>query len=258
MKTKVIEKVADIPDKRARNKRRASGFTLIEFLLVMAIIGLLVAVIVPRAQRARIDAEFAEVRQSGSEIAANIMTWAETQARNQPAILNYTTKDFLNSDIYLPELDFTNLKLSSKYTGNQAFAGVKKLLPPGRRPRNPFNLVDYFAAVNDDQVAREDSFAPAPDVSSAETTVVPSKKPGLLYLAVLPDPVDENYLNFYLLYTAKVSVDAETGSWYGEMSHKDINGLRHGIFVARLYDEQEDGALAANLADWRRKNQGPR
>ena len=235
-------------------KRSGAGFTLIEFLLVMAIIGLLLAVIVPRAQRARIDAKFAEVRQSGSEIAANIMTWAENQARNQPAILNYTTKDFLDSDIYLPELDFTNLKLSAKYTGNQAFVGVKKQLPPGQRPRNPFNLVDYFAAVNDDQVLSEDSFATAPDASSAETTVVPSKKPGLLYLAVLPDPVEENYLNFYLLYTAKVSVDAETGSWYGEMSHEDFNGLRHGIFVARLYDDQEDGALEADFFDWRQKN----
>ncbi len=248
MRAQEITAVAD-----KLEKRLAPGFTLIEFLLVMAIIGLLLAVIVPRAQRARIDAKFAEVRQSGSEIAAQIMTWAENQARSQPARLNYTTRDFLNSDIFLPKLGFTSFRLSAKYTGNQAFAGIQKLLPLGQRPRNPFNLVDYFSAVNDDQVVREDFSDSEPYDSSTETTKVPSKKPGLLYLAVLPDPIDENYLNFYLLYTAQVSVDAETGSWYGEMSHQDFNGLRHGIFVARLYDDQEDGGLEDNLIDWHQK-----
>lgn len=228
--------------------RKREGFTLIELLLVMAIIGLLLALVIPRAQRARLDAKFAEVRQCGSEIAATIMIWAEDKARNQYARTNFTTKDFLYSDIELQEPEFTNYKLSGKYTGNEAFDGVQALMPVAQRPKNPFNFVDYFAKNNDDQVVRDESV-----VYDEYELPIPSKKPGLLFFAVQPDPVLKEYLNFYLLYTATVDVDAESGSWYGAMDHEKYEGLRHGIFVARLYDDKEYGGSQENLFDWQKR-----
>ncbi|MBN2809676.1 MAG: prepilin-type N-terminal cleavage/methylation domain-containing protein [Deltaproteobacteria bacterium] len=235
---------------KADDKKRA-GFTLIELLLVMAIIGLLLALIIPRAQRAQLDAKFAEVRQCGSEIAAAIMTWAEDKARNQVGRTNYTTRDFLYTDIESTDPGFTSYKLSGKYTGNEAFAGVKSLLPVEQRPKNPFNFVDYFASVNDDQVVRDEAV-----VYEKYEVPIPSKKPGLLFLTAQPDPLLKEYLNFYLLYTATVAVDAERGSWYGAMDHETYEGLRHGIFVARLYDDQEDGGREENLIDWQRRQTG--
>ncbi len=232
-------------------EKRRGGFTLIELLLVMAIIGLLLALIVPRAQRARVDAKFAEVRQCGSEIAATIMIWAEDKARNQYGGTNFTTKDFLYADIELLEPEFTNYKLSGKYTGNLAFDGVQALMSVEQRPKNPFNFVDYFVEINDDQVVREESV-----VYDEYELPIPSKKPGLLFFAVQPDPVVKEFLNFYLLYTTTVAVDAETGSWYGSMDHEKYEGLRHGIFVARLYDNQEYGGREENLFDWSNRQQG--
>ncbi|MEA3333583.1 MAG: type II secretion system protein [Pseudomonadota bacterium] len=231
--------------------KRKNGFTLIELLLVMAIIGLLLALIVPRAQRARLDAKFAEVRQCGSEIAATIMIWAEDRARNQYGGTNFTTKDFLYSDIELLEPEFTNYKLSGKYTGNAAFDGVQALMPVEQRPKNPFNFVDYFSAINDDQVVREESV-----VYDEYELPIPSKKPGLLFLAVKPDPISQEYLNFYLLYTSTIAVDAESGSWYGAMNHEKYEGLRYGIFVVRLYDDQEYGGREENLFDWHERQMG--
>ncbi|MEA1923203.1 MAG: type II secretion system protein [Pseudomonadota bacterium] len=231
--------------------KKRNGFTLIELLLVMAIIGLLLALIVPRAQRARLDAKFAEVRQCGSEIAATIMIWAEDKARNQYGGTNFTTKDFLYTDIELREPEFTNYKLSGKYTGNEAFDGVQALMPVEQRPKNPFNFVDYFSETNDDQVVREESA-----IADEYELPIPSKKPGLLFLAVKPDPISQEYLNFYLLYTATTEVDAETGSWYGAMDHEKYEGLRYGIFVSRLYDDREYGGREENLFDWHERQMG--
>lgn len=242
LRVKEMQKIVD---------KRRNGFTLIEFLLVMAIIGLLLALIVPRAQRARLDAKFAEVRQCGSEIAATIMIWAEDRARNQYGGTNFTTKDFLYSDIELREPEFISYKLSGKYTGNEAFDGVQALMPIGQRPKNPFNFIDYFSDINDDLWVRAESV-----ISDKYELPIPSKKPGLLFFAVQPDPALQEYLNFYLLYTSTTSVDAETGSWYGEMNHEKYEGLRYGIFVARLYNDQEYGGREENLFDWRNRQMG--
>lgn len=203
-------------------KRETNGFTLIELLLVLAVIGLIIALILPRAMRARTESNYSMVRQYGSEIACNIMTWAESQARAQRPGCSFTVKDFLYDDI--TELDGAGIvsgKLIDKYTGNDDYDGVEKLFPPEKMPRNPFNEVSYFSKANDD-------------------TEVPGKKTGLLYLAVQKDPRDQDYLNFYLLFTS-TSRDSEGGCWHGDMSHEDPDRIRTGVFVARLYNDEEYG-----------------
>ncbi len=216
-----------------RGLNPSRGFTLIELLLVLTIIGLMMAIIIPRAMRAQTDSKFNLVRQYGSEIAGYIITWAENQTRAQRENMNFTLRDFLYDDIMEAEVGFTSKKLVDKYTGNDDYNGVETLVPPERMPRNPFNEASYFNRVNDD-------------------IEVPSKKAGLLYLAARHDPQDREYLNFYLLFTS-TGPDKEGNRWYGGMSHEDDDKIRRGIFVARLYDDKEYGGREEDLFRWKRR-----
>ena len=209
-----------------------NGFTLIELLLVLIIIGLMAAIILPRAMRAQNDVKFNQVRQYGSEIASYIMTWAENQTNAQRENMNFTLKDFLYDDIVEDKINFTSNKLAEKYTGHDDFNGVESLIAPEKLPLNPFNKASYFNIANDD-------------------TAVPSKKPGLLYLSACNDSLDEEYLSFYLLFTS--TGPDKTGSyWYGDMRPDDPNKIRLGVFVARLYNDQEYGGQKEDLYQWKR------
>ena len=198
------------------------GFTLIELLLVLTIIGLALALIVPRAMRAQTDSKYSQVRQYGSEIASNIIVWAQSQAKAQRPETSFTLKDFLMEDITAADgAGLTSAKLVGKYTGNPDYLAVASLSPQEAPPQNPFNATSYYSKANDD-------------------TVVPSHKAGLLYLASRPDPVQSEYLNCYMLFTA--SAPGPDGNyWYGNMDDQDDDKIRRGIFVARLYDDREYG-----------------
>lgn len=202
--------------KTARSFR--AGFTLIELLLVITIIGVILSVILPRAHRANREAKFSQVRQYASEIGSYTIQWAQNQAIAQRQNSPYSVKDFLmeTSD---PDISgFQSEPLANKYTGNDTFNGVEKLITPDDLPKNPFNGASYFSPVNNDP------------------EIVPSKKPGLLYLVSTVDPVgDRNFRNFYFLFTGM------DGTWYGEMNHKDADAIRHGIFVARFPDTKPTG-----------------
>ncbi|NOX24964.1 MAG: prepilin-type N-terminal cleavage/methylation domain-containing protein, partial [Deltaproteobacteria bacterium] len=56
-----------------------SGFTLIELLLVVVVMGLMLAVIVPRGQRATTDVKYSIVRQNASELASFANGWVEQE-----------------------------------------------------------------------------------------------------------------------------------------------------------------------------------
>ncbi|MBU2547128.1 MAG: type II secretion system GspH family protein [Proteobacteria bacterium] len=204
-------------------RRPRAGFTLIELLLVLTIIGLTYALVIPRAQRAKMDSNYSQIRQDASEIGSFALSWAQNRAHSQPPGYNYTVKDFLDQDISArDERGLNNKKLVDKYTGNTDYEVVEALIAPQQMPRNPFNEASYFDKVNNDDKA-------------------PSNKPGLLYLAARPDPKDKDYLNFYFLYTAES--DEKSGArWFDGMNDQDDNQVRRGIFVARLYDDKEDGA----------------
>ena len=78
-------------------RRNNKGFTLIEILLVVVIIGIMLAVIVPRAWRANIDTKYGLVRQNCSELASFGMLWAENQIEGSDPASEAMMNDYLVS-----------------------------------------------------------------------------------------------------------------------------------------------------------------
>ena len=223
----------------------AGGFTLLEFLLVIVIFGVVLAVVLPRALRATHEAKFNLVRQYGSEIASYMTQWAENQVEAQREDSPYTIKDYFMENIDRATAGFRSYPLINKYTGNDDFNGVEMLVPPEKIQKNPFNGVSYFNEVNDDP------------------RNVPSLKPGLLYFVSAVDPsIGRRYFrNFYLIFTGTgmsgkwlswFSGRNEKGeytvqqrrlinrraNWYGQMDNRDEDAIRRGIFVARVPDSK--------------------
>jgi prepilin-type N-terminal cleavage/methylation domain-containing protein len=246
---------------------RHRGFTLLEFLLVIVIFGVVLSVLLPRALRASHEAKFSNVRQAASEIASYMTQWAEDQIMAKQEDSNVTLKDFFMEDISREEAGFQSKKLIFKYTGNPDFNGVEMLITPERMQRNPFNGASYFSTTNDDPEE------------------VPSRQPGLLYFVSAVDPAygKGNFRNFYLIFTGvsrgdffrgpRPPVERQTeppaqpprpippgvniqqpqtqaqpqvprqeslGNWYGQQDHRDEDGIRRGIFVARVADAERE------------------
>jgi len=230
-------------ERKQTPKFSTRGFTILEFLLVITIFGLVLAVVLPRALRATYEAKFGMVRQYGSEIASYMTQWAENQVQAQRELSPYTIKDYFMENIDRGTAGFRSPALIDKYTGNDAFNGVQMLVPPEKIQKNPFNGVSYFNEANDDP------------------EYVPSPKTGLLYFVSGVDPTVHNqyFRNFYLIFTGtgrsgqwlpwvterdkqgervvRKERDIDTrANWYGLMDNQDPDAIRHGIFVARVPD----------------------
>ena len=201
-------------------KKPGSGFTLIEFLLVIVLFGTILSVILPRAQRAAREAKFSMVRQYAAEMASYSIQYAQNQTAAQREDSPYTTRDFLMGEVDPAVAGLKSPSLVNSYTGSDHYNGVERLAPPEKLPTNPFNEVSYFSKVNDDQ----------------EET--PSPKPGLLYMATAQDPLSNGaYRNFYFIYTGfPGAFSGGKGVWYGQMDHKSADSIRRGIFITRLPD----------------------
>lgn len=206
--------------KRANHPRKQAGFTFIEILLVVMIIGILLAVILPRAQRAQIDAKYSIVRQHATELSSYVSLWtqnrqeAKQQSSSWSAFQTLTmSPDSLGSE----QTSLATRPLVDRYTGSQSYQEqIAPLISRGNRPENPFNNESYFSQANNDDQA-------------------PSSKPGLLYLTFSPDdPETEDPPGaFYFIFTAYTDDDAQP-AWYGEMGTSQDQS-RRGIFVMRVF-----------------------
>lgn len=155
---------------KSDQKRFWAGFTLIEVMLVVVIIGIMAAVIVPRAWRANIDTKYATLRQTCAQLAGYANDWAvrqlETQGTGDDAIL----ADYLNSLAGVTSGSPTSggphwiaVNAASNWNDNPTTTSligvdkrgtpvtsiVKNLVPEASPLRNPFTGLDVFQQGND-------------------------------------------------------------------------------------------------------------
>jgi prepilin-type N-terminal cleavage/methylation domain-containing protein len=208
-------------NKKLNNKK---GFSLLEILLVMGIVGILFAVILPRAWRARSDASYTLIRQAAVELGGWGLEWAERNLLAQEETDTCTLDDYLDTLVgYTGGEDETSANNNWVGTINDMTAGCRKpdtankvtftvadILPQENQPRNPFTGLVYLHSLQDGSKI----------------------EPGLLYLAVL---TVDGYNNYSFVFTGAEATSAT--DWYAGMGDGlpvSFAGLRNGVFVARL------------------------
>ena len=204
-------------------KRSQSGFTLVELLLVTVIVGIIIAVIVPRAWRANIEAKYGLLRQAATELVSWGTTWAErnqeSQGEGDSCVLNDyvdTLVGYTGNNVNTNWVAVTDNLISGcrSASGTGIASSVADIMPQEKQPRNPFNGLSYLNQANNGS----------------------SLQSGLLYLAK-PTLVDSNgYWNYYFVYTGTDSTSVT--DWHAGMGTgghpPPLANLRNGIFMARL------------------------
>ena len=207
-----------------RWRTRNQGFTLIEIMLVTIIIAAILAVVIPRAFRANVDAKYSMVRQAASELGKWGITWAERNIKTQ------SVTDTCNLNAYVAELEgyigddgtywpeYSTLPTMACRT-DEPTTTVDGIMSQDQVLQNPFTGLSYFNPDNDGTTA----------------------KAGLLYLAEADESVgSETYHNYYFVYTGTDSANA--ADWYSGMGTglppggPSLQELKNGIFMARLVE----------------------
>lgn len=229
-------------------RRKEKGFTLIELLLVVVIIGLMLAVIVPRAWRANIDTKYGLVRQAGSELASWGQEWTEQMIEAAPdtgagrAVYYYASLSGTDPGALPPAGG------DQAWVANQAFnwvgtwtpstrtaapvqitdragtgvpsapeAPVIAIVPPEKHPRNPFNGASYFTSAN---------YPPTSGIT-----------PGAIACCSIADGAGATgYRYFAFLFQGTDSTTNGLGvatTYHAGQDPDTLAGLRNGVFFAR-------------------------
>ncbi len=229
-------------------KSGPKGFTLVEILLVVVIIGIILAVVVPRAWRANVDAKYNLVRQAAVEMGSYALKWGESQLSAQDQTCNTSLNDYY--DTLTPPGDWppgsgTSWVNNARYVAwflnmnnwNGSLPGhpglrpirgrngtdarpetaVMDLVPPEKMPRNPFNGVNVFLVENDPASQRD---------------VVP----GALACAKWTDGnINYWYYAFFFQGTDCTTWDQSLNTtFHAGQRPGNMEGLRNGVFMARI------------------------
>ncbi|MCK5231742.1 MAG: type II secretion system protein [Desulfobulbaceae bacterium] len=205
-----------------QSNNKQDGFSLIEILLVIAIMGILAMAIIPRAQRAKTDARYSLVRQAALEIGKWGVEWAERNQESQDVADSCTLNDYMETLTgYTGDGSNNNWSGTPKTligtsecrnpSGQAVNYSVADIMPNDKQPRNPFNGTGYMSLSND---------------GSGSVT------PGLLYLARDTNGTHDEY---YFVYTGTDSANNQDfHAGMGSVSSMSLAQLRNGIFVIRL------------------------
>ena len=217
--------------------KKQEGFTLIELLLVVVIIGLMLAVIVPRAWRANIDAKYGLVRQNCSELASFGVQWAESELAGQNEEgCSATLADYLAylcgsdgvatasqrwvADSTSPGWQGTPAVLNGRNVGANddvpPSGTAKSFVPVDKIPRNPFNGLSVFDENGNDPTGA-------------------SPIPGAIAGGYISDGAGEWYY-FAFTFQGTENEGVAFTDMHANMDAETLPGLRSGVFMARAND----------------------
>ena len=215
-----------------------NGFTLIEILLVVTIIGAIIAVILPRAFRARVETKYELLRQTGTELASWANEWAARELETQPLAANSELNDYMQTlsntgglFVWVADsINASNWQQPFANVSNRGGAGVNSppntsvsdIMPQNKILQNPFSGLSIFQGANN------------PAASGNAVT-------GALACASMPEGTADYYALIFQGTDSANIAGADT-FYAGQDKYSDpasnnadrMQGLRSGIYINTL------------------------
>ena len=220
------------------------GFTLIEILLVVTILGFMLAVILPRGLRTSVDAKYNLIRQHSTELAGYANQWVEQQILAQDIDSTATPSRYYrslvdidgsvpadNTAAWIADYTDSNWNETGRPIGvkdrkmngvndSKPETSVEGIIDPSLIPRNPFNGASVFIRVN-----------------QPTTKVIP----GAIACSYAEDSSTGTAFDYYALIfqgTDSTGANADPSDssvdYHAGMNNSNIAGLRNGILLTKV------------------------